>query len=99
MLVGRAFELREAEQVRRTGPPTLLVPSDVLGPDEQVQQMFPRILLGSEDEVFQDRHVAKLVRNLPGLREAQVNDLIGREAIDSRVIGPNASGIGSVQPG
>src|SRR2546430_15052413 len=97
MFVGQAFELRELEHVPRSGPPMLLVPPDALGPDEQVQQMLLRILLGSEDEVFEHCHVAKLMRNLPGLREAQVNDFVGREAIDSRVIEPNASVIGAVR--
>src|SRR3989442_3552723 len=61
--------------------------------------MLSGILLGPQDKVFEHRHVAKLMRNLPGLREAQVNDFVGRKAIDSRVIEPNASVIGAVQSG
>src|SRR2546423_11866806 len=60
--------------------------------------MLSGILLGPQDKVFKHRHVAKLVRNLPGLREAKVNDFVGREAIDSRVVEPYATVVGAVQP-
>src|SRR2546427_10623491 len=59
--------------------------------------MLPRVAFRSEDEVLEDREVAKLVRNLPRLREAQVHNLVRRQAVDPRTVKPDLPAVGAVR--
>src|SRR5207245_642761 len=59
--------------------------------------MLPRVAFRSEDEVLEDREVAKLVRNLPRLREAQVHNLVRRQAVDPRAVKPDLPAVGAVE--
>src|SRR5690349_19503105 len=59
--------------------------------------MLSRIVLRSEHQVLEDRHVAELVRDLPRLREAEVDNLERREPVDAVLAQPNRAAIGAVK--
>src|SRR3989442_12768699 len=75
VLVCQPIELRETQDLPRSGPPGPFLSPDDPRASQDVQQMLSRIVLRSEHQVLEDRHVAELVRDLPRLREAEVDDL------------------------
>ena len=97
MFVGQGVELGQSKDFTGPLPPSFLVSPNQARLEEQVGQMLSRVVLGPEDEILEDRHIAQFVRDLPRLREAQVNDLKGRESVDPGVTKPNLATIGAVQ--
>src|SRR5438445_13739080 len=78
VLVCQPTELRETQDLPGSAPPRPFLSPDDPRANQDVQQMLSRIVLRSEHQVLQDRHVAELVRDLPRLREAEMDDLEGR---------------------
>src|SRR2546426_12425226 len=90
-------ELGQLEYPACAGPPLLLVAFHLARTEEEVEQPLARVAFRSEDEVLEDREVAELVRNLPRLCEAQVNDLVRRQAVDPRGVKPDLPAVGAAE--
>ena len=99
MLVGESVELRQLQHLAGPGAPLPLVALDLARPEEEVEQALAGIVLRGEDEVLQDRQIAKLVGDLPRLREPEVHDLVRGQSIDSRAVEPDLPAVGSIEPG
>src|SRR5437867_13377869 len=99
MLVGESVELRQLQHLAGPGAPLPLVALDLARPEEEVEQSLAGIVLRGEDEVLQDRQVAKFVGNLPGLGEPEVHNLIRGQSIDPCAVEPDLPAVVSIEPG